>query len=122
METRDLYLKPPTLLNFGIDYKIFYACKRGKGHVQANTVCQDYCLAESINKDIFVAAVADGHGGEAYVKSDVGSRKACEVLLNLIKDYAKFSGSFTLNTKLKSPEFKESLIEKWQNEVLASRK
>ena len=122
METKNLYLKPPTILNTSMGFKVFYACKRGRGHVLSGKVCQDFCLVENISNDILVAVVADGHGGDAYVKSDVGSKKACEVLLELTKEYLKFGGKFTLMDKLKSPKFKEELIDRWQNAVLTDYK
>ena len=49
-------------------YNSYYARKKGWGHVANGAPCQDYCLVKNIGTDIQVAAIADGHGGEAYVK------------------------------------------------------
>ena len=74
----DLYRRPPQVFEPDLTWKIFTACKRGRSHVAKDKPCQDYCVAEKISDEIFLAAVADGHGGAAYTKSEVGSAAACE--------------------------------------------
>ena len=63
----------------------YYARKKGRSHVENHTVCQDYCLVENLDESTQVVCVADGHGGEAYTKSDVGSRIACTVFFELVR-------------------------------------
>jgi len=61
-------------------YRGFSLTALGDSHKESASVCQDSadCL---IADDFAVAAVADGHGGENYFRSDVGSRLAVEAAL-----------------------------------------
>ena len=118
MEANETYRQPPQILEPNADWKIFFTSKRGRSHVAAGKVCQDYCIAEKITEKIFVVAVADGHGGDAYVKSDIGSREACNLIVSLAKKYSDLSDRKFLD-KWTSPEFKEELFDSWQAAVLA---
>lgn len=117
MEDNELYRKPPQIFEPNEDWKIFLACKRGRSHVATGKVCQDYCVAEKIADEIFAVAVADGHGGDAYVKSDIGSQEACNVIIALAKKYSAFDEkNFVENWT--APEFKSELFDAWQAAVL----
>lgn len=115
------YRCKPEFLSVNFGRKIFSVCKRGRGHVENETVCQDYCAAEKISDNIFVMTVADGHGGEKYFKSDVGSKKACETLIEIVKEYSPL-GANQLEKKLRTPLFKFTLIDKWRLKVLKDYK
>lgn len=67
-------------------FKCFAVTHRGKDHLRRGTVCQDAskCCATS---DACVIAVADGHGGEVYVRSDVGSLKAAETAVKCMTEF-----------------------------------
>lgn len=56
--------------------------RRGASHGRHGLPCQDASAAVELrsrdNLPVTVMAVADGHGGEAYPFSDVGSRLACD--------------------------------------------
>lgn len=47
----------------------------GQSHIKNNKPCQDASLSEK-SKKYSLIAVADGHGGDPYFRSDVGSRLA----------------------------------------------
>jgi serine/threonine protein phosphatase PrpC len=67
---------------------VFNATKRGASHVKKGTVCQDYSLCyNSPDGSMQVAIVCDGHGGDTYVRSDVGSRLAAEIALANIQNF-----------------------------------
>lgn len=67
---------------------VFNATKRGASHVKKGTVCQDYSLSyNSPDGNVQVAIVCDGHGGDTYVRSDVGSRLAAEIALANIQGF-----------------------------------
>lgn len=106
--------------------KTFYARKKGKSHMANGTVCQDYCLAENIGDDIQVVCVADGHGGEAYTKSDKGSYYACSAFLELIKTIKsncdKRNNTGTLIEVLRTKEFKKKYIQSWKQTVVEAYK
>ncbi len=117
MEPVELYRRLPALFEPSPHWKVFFACKRGRSHVATGKVCQDYCVAEKISDDIFVVAAADGHGGDAYVKSDVGSMAACNVVVELAKKYSWLADKKFLQ-KWTSPAFKAEIFDAWQAAVL----
>lgn len=100
----------------------YFARKRGRGHIETETVCQDYCLVENISDDVLVIAVADGHGGEAYVKSDIGARLACKTLADSVKNMfnsklPSLPGDVWIEV-IKTKEFKIKYINLWKEAVL----
>lgn len=115
----ELYRQPPELFEPNETWKIFLACKRGRSHIATGKVCQDYCVAKKITDGIFVVAVADGHGGDDYVKSDIGSQEACNSVVKLAKKYSSLD-SLNFSCKWTSPEIKEELFDVWQTAVLAN--
>ena len=98
-----------------------YARKKGRSHVINGTVCQDYCLVENIDSETQVVCVADGHGGDDYVKSDVGSRLACEIFYDFIKkikkDHEEKVGGTWLDV-LRTRDFKDGYIQLWKDAVI----
>lgn len=69
---------------------VFNVTKMGASHLKSGKPCQDYSLSwESDNKEIQIAIVCDGHGGETYVRSDVGSKLAAEIALTNIRCFVE---------------------------------
>lgn len=61
--------------------------RQGYSHMVENKVCQDYSLNYSAHDgSLFIAIVSDGHGGETYCRSDRGSKFACEIAMDAIKE------------------------------------
>ena len=58
----------------------------GESHKATNKVCQDYSLTTSTD-GFTIAIVCDGHGGERYFRSDVGSKYAAEVTLDSVSQF-----------------------------------
>lgn len=110
------------IVDLGNECAAYYARKKGRSHIENGTVCQDYCLAENIDSQTQVVCLADGHGGKDYIKSDIGSRIACEVFRNIVKttknsywDSPDQGGWLDiLNTK----EFKAAYIQAWKKAVI----
>ena len=67
----------------------------GAEHIKNNKECQDYSESLSfksrhnLTDDVFVVAVADGHGGNNYIRSSFGSKFAVEATLKLVEEFAK---------------------------------
>jgi hypothetical protein len=62
----------------------FDTCKQGYSHIESGKECQDY--ASSCYFDRYaIAVVSDGHGGNDYFRSSVGSRLAVEAALDCVK-------------------------------------
>ncbi len=64
--------------------------RTGSSHARRGVVCQDasgrHSLQDRSGQPVHLMAVADGHGGKRYTHSDVGSRLACELSLNLVAE------------------------------------
>lgn len=72
-----------------MDY-VFSKCCRGYLHKNERRPCQDFALSY-VDKDRTILAVADGHGGKQYIRSQKGSKFACEAVLTVFKG---LKGSF----------------------------
>lgn len=67
---------------------VFNVTKMGASHVKSGKPCQDYSISwQSEDKTISVAIVCDGHGGDTYVRSDVGSKLAAKIALENIRNF-----------------------------------
>lgn len=66
--------------------KGFNSTCRGESHIKSNKVCQDSSYCE-VSPGLSIALVSDGHGGERYFRSDIGSQLACYVTANLIREF-----------------------------------
>ncbi len=66
----------------------FYTQALGFSHTASRKPCQDN--GTYFEKDgVYIAIVCDGHGGDSYVRSDVGSRIATEVAVEKIQDFVE---------------------------------
>lgn len=77
----------------------FYENARGSSHIASNKPCQDnglhYC------KDgVCIVIVCDGHGGDSYVRSEIGSLIAADVTKERILDFINSpKASLLINNK-----------------------
>ncbi len=66
------------------------ASRAGAAHLRAGRPCQDAVLSRELRdaegQPVMLMAVADGHGGRRYRRSEVGSRLACETALAVVAD------------------------------------
>lgn len=92
--------------------KLFMARRIGRGHIEANKPCQDFCRTAEVGA---YSILTDADGVSACPYSDVGSQLACEaaiaVITEVIKTY-QASEADVINT-LTSLLFKERLVLKW---------
>lgn len=63
-----------------------FSCQ-GESHKAENKPCQDASYSVVYDDGLAIAIVCDGHGGERYFRSDVGSRMATEVILNSVRTF-----------------------------------
>ena len=61
---------------------------QGASPIKSNKVCQDCSFSES-TPELSIALVSDGHGGERYYRSHIGSELACEVSSDLIRIFVR---------------------------------
>jgi len=65
-----------------------YSCQ-GESHKADNKPCQDASFSAVYDDGLAIAIVCDGHGGERYFRSDVGSRMATEVISESVKTFVE---------------------------------
>jgi serine/threonine protein phosphatase PrpC len=70
------------------DYNVFNSTFVGASHIRRKTRCQDASLSLCEN-GIAIAAVADGHGSEAYFRSEIGANFAADIAVNSAADFIK---------------------------------
>jgi len=92
------------------------ASVRGSSHVRSGLVNQDAVDAVR-HHSLAVAAVADGHGGPRYVRSDRGSRMAVAAALRLAPQL--FDGPRDERAvAAAATRFTAALVESWRSEVV----
>ena len=74
----------------------------GYNHIFDNIVCQDNSISYYDDKKAIIAA-CDGHGGNIYIRSNIGSKLACKSIFNI------FSKLSIDNKEKINDEFKEKL-------------
>ena len=65
-----------------------FSCQ-GESHKADNKPCQDASFSAVYDDGLAIAIVCDGHGGERYFRSDVGSRMATEVICESVKTFVE---------------------------------
>lgn len=61
--------------------KIYNKSVKGASHNNTGLPCQDHSISQSFEKGSIIV-ISDGHGSRTYVRSDIGSKFACEVAVN----------------------------------------
>ena len=65
-----------------------FSCQ-GESHKVDDKPCQDASFSAVYDDGLAIAIVCDGHGGERYFRSDVGSRMATEVIAESVKTFVE---------------------------------
>lgn len=97
-------------------------CKtiRGYSHELAGTICQDHS-AVKIGSYYSMALVADGHGGEQYIRSDQGSRIAVESAIKVIEqalsDRKQFEELYAQRPDDLIDRLEQNIIATWNDSV-----
>ena len=104
---------------------------QGESHKATNKVCQDYSFVE-ITEGHTIAIVCDGHGGERYFRSDIGSEVAAEVTAECLRFFFEgidknvflgqpFTQHSALSTEVKNNDYhKGTEIEKVMRQLFSS--
>ncbi|MCR5623525.1 MAG: protein phosphatase 2C domain-containing protein [Treponema sp.] len=100
------------------------ACCQGSSHIKDGKPCQDSCESfKDSDNYLGLAIVADGHGGEKYIRSDIGSREAVfrakifvhKLLRNHIDAYIKRKDKESL--KKNFDLLKSQIVSEWRDAV-----
>ena len=98
----------------------FHLSAQGASHIKKNKECQDSSLSFE-NDSYAIAIVCDGHGGDDYVRSAVGSRLACEITEQNIQGFVESINAEELRSKstehIKTLE--ASIINAWNEAIYA---
>ena len=66
------------------EFKAFDVRSIGASHIKSGKSCQDYSFS-SYGDKFAMAIVCDGHGGDKYVRSEIGSKRATDICSEAIK-------------------------------------
>lgn len=92
------------------------ASVRGSAHVRSRLPNQDAHAVEHLPSGAVVAAVADGHGGARYVRSDRGSAFAVSTAIDTTKQWWDNGGSAQL-TERSGRDLLRQIIDGWHRAV-----
>ena len=105
-----------------VGWAVAAASVRGSSHQRAGTPNQDAVAYAEVPGRVpgLVAAVADGHGGDRYVRSDRGARiavnTACAVAQEAVLDLGSCHDEMLIHERLSGPVI-ETLVARWRTEV-----
>lgn len=104
------------------DGKMFrgiHATVIGDSHVRKGVVCQD-SSGTYVTDTFGIAVVADGHGSAKHFRSDVGSRIAVKITIELLKNYmrrAEFQEQFQSHPDFILQQMEKQILMKWREAV-----
>lgn len=94
----------------------------GKSHIQNGLSCEDYSATYS-DKFVSIIVVSDGHGDKNCFRSAKGARHACEISVNLCRQFQSITNHIDDITHCNFEELVASLeseiVEKWKDKVLS---
>lgn len=101
-----------------MNVKSFHITRQGSSHIKKNKVCQDDSASYE-EEDFAIAIVCDGHGGDDYVRSDVGSKLGCGVAEKNIKNFLKkiTKDDFLANADVMLKNLEASIINGWNEAI-----
>ena len=100
--------------------KSFNLSVQGASHIKRNKECQDSSISYSDEK-IAIAIVCDGHGGDDYMRSAVGSQCACNAAERNIKSFLEkvSKEKFFENPEKLLKDLEASIINVWNQLIYA---
>ena len=103
--------------------KSFNLSIQGASHIKKNKECQDASKSYFDSK-MSIAIVCDGHGGDDYMRSAVGSEYACEVAEKNIKNFLENidKDKFLEASEKLLKDLEASIINDWNQLVYSDRK
>lgn len=84
--------------------KDIYSFCQGESHKATDKPCQD-CAYSKSSATLSMAIVSDGHGGERYFRSQIGSRIVVDVIRGAVKKFTENLSKATLTKNFGKPLF-----------------
>ena len=102
---------------------IFKSTVIGASHKACGKECQDYSLVwQNRSGSVRIAAVSDGHGGDAYYNSALGASLACKIAVETLKELASsFSRLRPDDEDSTARSLCSSILARWNESVDALR-
>ncbi len=94
---------------------IFHFCP-GESHKSTNKPCQDCAYAED-SEQLSMAIVSDGHGGERYFRSQIGSQIAVDVTKEAIKFFVENMEQASFTPKNKRSVFDDTQFTEYSSAI-----
>ena len=97
-------------------FRQFAATAQGTKYLDKDRNCQDYSCAADFD-NVQIIAVADGHGGSNYFRSETGSKLAVEILFEQVKIFCK---DLKISERLSDTgikNFKFEFVKEWRKAV-----
>lgn len=89
----------------------------GSSHIEVGKPCQDASISR-YTKAYAIGVVADGHGGQSYIRSDVGSQKACEVTMSVLREFLHATSCLRhVPSGAWQQQIAGSIISRWQDAI-----
>lgn len=102
------------------NYKAFNLTSRGSYHIDNSIVCQDASSSGAYHNRTF-AVVCDGHGGDDYVRSHIGSYFAKEAVVKCFSDNSLFTYFENASCDKEKNEIllqlEKSIVSEWNDRV-----
>lgn len=97
----------------------FDASSIGASHIRVGKECQD-CSISKIDDEWCIAITCDGHGGDNYFRSSLGSQFAAESALQCIEEFlAECSSTELAKSDNALVQLEKSIIARWNERVWA---
>lgn len=98
--------------------KSFNISVRGASHIKKNKECQDASESYDCN-EYSIIVVCDGHGGDDYIRSAIGSKIATVVAKKNIEKFVQVVSSNDMeeNSKKLLKNLEASIINDWNEEI-----
>lgn len=77
---------------------IYSQSVEGSSHKISGTPCQDYSICKQFDK-FSIIAISDGHGSKTYVRSNIGSKLACEIAVKRTQHFIEENYSLLASVK-----------------------
>ena len=92
---------------------------RGGSHIASGKVCQDSSTVK-IDEHYAIAVVSDGHGGDRYYRSHIGSRLAVECSIDVLGKYlsdVEFEHALISEPERTLTKVSNSILTIWRSSV-----
>ena len=99
-------------------FNLFAASVHGKKYRQRGLPCQDFSATLEFG-DVQAVALADGHGGKDYFRSDTGARLAVETAFEQTQIFCRDLSADETFSENGIRNFELSIVENWRKKVLA---